>query len=293
MNQPATVIGSLVFKLLDKNKKRPVCCPEPGFALGRHITIEYYDCEPDVLLDKDGVESILLNAAGESGATIVSSSFHQFEPQGVSGVVIIAESHFTVHAWPEHNYAAVDIFTCADNIDLDTAIHSMEARFSSRRVFISSDQNRGILQSAASGCGPNGNEKVMDRRTLPIAWKKVCENTKSWGMSTAVDLYGCSPEITKDPDHLKKFVGQMCDMLGVIDTENTPDVYYDDTETAAGFSMAQSIETIGISGHVAHETHAVYLDIFCCNTYEPRELAEFSLSYFQGSHYKMQVALRQ
>jgi S-adenosylmethionine decarboxylase len=293
IGKPVTVIGSLFFKLLDKNKKRAICYHEPGFALGRHITIEYYDCAPDVLLDKDRVESILLKAAKESGATIVSSSFHQFEPQGVSGVVIIAESHFTVHAWPEHNYAAVDIFTCADSIDLDTAIHSIESQFSSRRVFISSDQNRGILQSGAAGCVPNGNERVMDRRTLPIAWKKVCENTNPWGMSTAVDLYDCSSEITKDPDRIKKFVGQMCKMLNIIDTENTPNVYYDETETAAGFSMTQSIETFGISGHFAHETNAVYLDIFCCNTYEPRELAEFSLSYFQGSHYKMQVALRQ
>ena len=53
-------------------------------------------------------------AAQKSGATIINSSFHTFEPQGVSGVVIIAESHFTIHAWPEHDYAAVDIFTeCA------------------------------------------------------------------------------------------------------------------------------------------------------------------------------------
>ena len=279
--------------MLDKNKKLTVCSPEPGFALGRHITIEYYDCAPDVLLDKDWVESILIKAAGESGATIISSSFHQFEPQGVSGVVIIAESHFTVHAWPEHNYAAVDIFTCADNIDIDTAIHSMKTRFSSRRVLISSDQNRGILQATVAGGGAGGNERVMDRRTLPITWKKVCEKTKPWGMSTAVDLYDCDPGITKDPDRLKNFVGQMCKMFDMIDTENAVEVYYDETQTAAGFSTTQSIEKISISGHFARATHAVYLDIFCCNSYEPRELAEFSLSYFQGSHYKMQVALRQ
>ncbi|NDY72506.1 adenosylmethionine decarboxylase [Desulfobacter hydrogenophilus] len=279
--------------MLDKNKKRAVYCPDPSFALGRHITIEYYDCASNVLLDKDGVESILLKAARESGATIISSSFHQFEPQGVSGVVIIAESHFTVHAWPEHNYAAVDIFTCADNIDLDTAIHSIEAQLSSQRVFISSDQNRGILQPGFGGCTPNSDEKVMDRRTLPIAWKKVCENAHPWGMSTSVDLYDCSPDKIKDPDAIKNFVGRVCGQLGIVDIENAPLVYYDETETAAGFSMKQSIETSGISGHFAHATNAAYLDIFSCNTYEPRELAEFSLSYFRGSHYKMQVALRQ
>lgn len=278
--------------MLDKNKKRSVCYSDSGFALGRHITIEYYDCASDVLLDKREVESILLEAARQSGATIISSSFHQFEPQGVSGVVIIAESHFTVHAWPEHNYAAVDIFTCADNIDLDIAIHYMEAQFSSQGVFISSDQNRGILDSGAKGCMPNSNEKVMDRRTRPIAWKKVCENTNPWAMSTAVDLYDCSPEMIKDPECLKNFVVQVGGTLGVLNSENASRVYYDESETVAGFSTIRSIETFGISGHFAHATNAIYLDFFSCNAYEPRELAEFCLSYFRGSNYKMQVALR-
>jgi len=278
--------------LLDKNKKRTVCHPDPGFALGRHITIEYYDCASDVLLDKDRVESILLKAARESGATIISSSFHQFEPQGVSGVVIIAESHFTVHAWPEHDYAAVDIFTCADNIDLDTAIHSIEAQFSSQRVVISSDQNRGVLPSGVGSCMTNSDEKVMDKRTLPIVWKKVYENTNPWGMSTSVDVYGCSSDMIKDPDCIKNFITRVCGTLGIIDTENAPLVYYDETKTAAGFSTTRSIEPFGISGHFDHVTNAAYLDIFSCNKYEPRELAEFCLSYFRGRHYKMQVALR-
>jgi len=55
----------------------------------------------------------MLAAAKESGATILGESFHQFSPQGVSGVIIIAESHLTVHTWPEHGYAGADIFTCA------------------------------------------------------------------------------------------------------------------------------------------------------------------------------------
>ncbi|PIE63499.1 MAG: adenosylmethionine decarboxylase [Desulfobacter postgatei] len=279
--------------MLDKNKKQVVCHRDPGFALGRHITIEYYDCASDVLIDKNGVESILLQAARESGATIISSSFHQFEPQGVSGVVIIAESHFTVHAWPEHDYAAVDIFTCADHIDLDTAIHSIEAQFSSQRVVISSDQNRGILHPGAGSCMTNNTKKVMDRQTLPVAWKKVYENRNPWGMSTSIDVYDCSPDMIKDPDCIKIFVNKVCGKLGIMDTEKAPLFYLYETGTVAGFSMTGSNGRFGIAGHIAPATHAVYLDIFSCNKYEPRELAEFFLSYFRGSHYKMQVALRQ
>ena len=59
-----------------------------------------------------------MNQAAElAGATIVSSNFHHFSPHGVSGVVIIAESHLTIHTWPEYGYAAVDLFTCGDTVD--------------------------------------------------------------------------------------------------------------------------------------------------------------------------------
>lgn len=280
-------------KLLDKNKKQSTAHPGRDFALGRHIAIEYYDCAPDVLLDKDRIETILLTSARESGATIISSSFHRFDPQGVSGVVIIAESHFTVHAWPEHNYAAVDIFTCADHIDLDKAMHAIKVQFSSRRVFISSDQNRGILQPGGESHMANSDGKVMERYTLPMTWKKLCQKTSPWALSASVDVYRCSPDMIRDPDCITDFVSRLCDTLGIIHRGNTPLIYYDENETVAGFSMTGAVETFGISGRVAHETHAAYLDIFSCNTYEPRELAEFSLSYFRGSHYKMQVALRE
>ncbi len=123
--------------------------PDGCTALGRHLTIEYYRCTSKVLLNEVLVEKALLKAANESGATIINSSFHNFNPPGVSGVVLIAESHFTVHTWPKYHYAAVDIFTCGESIDLEKAIDSMKRSFESDNVFISSDQNRGIITKGA------------------------------------------------------------------------------------------------------------------------------------------------
>ena len=60
-------------------------------------------------------------AATEAGATVVEKAFHQFNPHGVSGVVIVAESHLFIHTWPEYGYAAVDIFTCGDSINAGKA----------------------------------------------------------------------------------------------------------------------------------------------------------------------------
>jgi S-adenosylmethionine decarboxylase len=61
------------------------------------------------------VREALLRAATRAKATVLGNSFHQFSPQGVSGVVVIAESHLSIHTWPELGYAAVDVFTCGDH----------------------------------------------------------------------------------------------------------------------------------------------------------------------------------
>ncbi|MCB0635033.1 MAG: adenosylmethionine decarboxylase [Lewinella sp.] len=93
--------------------------------LGRHILLELYDCPRALLDDQVGLEGQLRQAALAMGATVVTSCFHQFSPYGVSGVVVIQESHLTIHTWPEHGYAAVDIFTCGA-IDLDAGVRHLE-----------------------------------------------------------------------------------------------------------------------------------------------------------------------
>ncbi len=95
--------------------------------LGKHIILELYDCPAALLKDPALMEKFMREAAEAAGATIVDSKFHHFSPHGVSGVVLIKESHLTIHTWPEHNYAAIDLFTCGD-IKTEAAIaHLTEA----------------------------------------------------------------------------------------------------------------------------------------------------------------------
>ncbi len=86
-------------------------------ALGRQILVEFYDCDSASINDVEFIEQSMLDATKAANATIISHNFHKFSPYGVSGVVVIAESHVAIHTWPEYNYAAVDIFTCGDTID--------------------------------------------------------------------------------------------------------------------------------------------------------------------------------
>lgn len=85
-------------------------------ALGRQILVEFYQCNYDAISNADVVAQYMLEACQKANATIVTHTFHEFSPHGVSGAVIIAESHVAIHTWPEYNYAAVDIFTCGETI---------------------------------------------------------------------------------------------------------------------------------------------------------------------------------
>lgn len=83
-------------------------------TLGRHILVEYYNCDTEILKDPVRIEKEMNQAAIEAKATIVESNFHHFNPWGVSGAVIVAESHLTIHTWPEYGFASADFFTCGD-----------------------------------------------------------------------------------------------------------------------------------------------------------------------------------
>jgi S-adenosylmethionine decarboxylase proenzyme len=83
-------------------------------TFGRHLLAEYHGCDSQVLNDRERICGLLRRAAKEAGATIVAEVYQPFAPQGVSGVVVIEESHLSVHTWPESRYAAVDFYTCGE-----------------------------------------------------------------------------------------------------------------------------------------------------------------------------------
>jgi len=113
-------------------------------ALGRHLLIELYDCDSKILADVKKVEEIMVEAAKATKARIVDVIFHNFKPHGVSGVVVIAESHLTIHTWPEHNFASIDIYTCGAKIDPWQAYHLLRKRFRTKKL-TALEIKRGVL----------------------------------------------------------------------------------------------------------------------------------------------------
>jgi S-adenosylmethionine decarboxylase len=111
------------------NPQEPHALP----SLGSHLLVEFYGCDPKSLEQEEVVRHAMVEAARESEASVVTDSFHEFKPFGVSGAVIIQESHFTIHTWPEHGFAAVDLFYCS-TIAVDRAVQTLQRYFKPKRT---------------------------------------------------------------------------------------------------------------------------------------------------------------
>jgi len=113
-----------------------------------------YDCSFEILNNLQTIEDIMVGAALHAGAEVKEVTFHKFSPQGISGVVVISESHLAIHTWPELNYAAVDVFTCGDKVDPWDACNYIASRFKVGRM-VTNEVKRGIIdqiRKKAAGC---------------------------------------------------------------------------------------------------------------------------------------------
>ncbi|MBI2873456.1 MAG: S-adenosylmethionine decarboxylase proenzyme [Firmicutes bacterium] len=115
-------------------------------ALGRQILAEIYRCQAPILDDIESIKRIMVNAALEAGAEVREVVFHRFSPHGVSGVVVISESHLAIHTWPELRYAALDVFTCGEKVDPWKACRYVAERFMSEEMS-AQEVKRGLVES--------------------------------------------------------------------------------------------------------------------------------------------------
>ena len=112
---------------------------------GKHILAEYFECECTYLDSETAIRDLMLEATSRCGATIVGSIFHHFSPQGVTGVVVIAESHLAIHTWPEFRYASADLFTCGTRVDPWIGFEYLMERLQPRK-WVSKEVIRGRVE---------------------------------------------------------------------------------------------------------------------------------------------------
>lgn len=166
-----------------RSEKRVVQGP---VSLGHQWIVECMDLPSSKLDDPIFLEPLFVGAACAAGATVLGSSFHHFEPQGVSGVVLLAESHLTVHSWPEHRYAAIDLFSCSDHICIEPVIKELQRGLGPGDFQVTAVLPRGIVER----------ETVSSVSQIQLSWRARYEVLTPSAMSILVDIEGCSPDLT-------------------------------------------------------------------------------------------------
>lgn len=100
---------------------------------GVHLLLDWYGCDVAVVNDAQKLETVLLEAAHIAGCTILHSFAHQFAPQGATAIVVLAESHFSAHSAPEHDYISLDIYTCVPSMMPDKALDYLKEKLKPQR----------------------------------------------------------------------------------------------------------------------------------------------------------------
>ncbi len=103
--------------------------------LGVHIIVDFKECDESKLKFVDDIKDVFIDAARLSKATILDSKFHQFDPFGVSGIVLLAESHFSIHTYPEDKFVAFDVFTCG-NMQPQKTIDELKKYFCAKDIVV-------------------------------------------------------------------------------------------------------------------------------------------------------------
>ena len=135
-------------------------------TLGRHLIAEFYQCQDSLLDDLEGIRQAMLEAAGIIGATVMGDSFHRFAPQGVSGTIVIAESHLSIHTWPEYRYVSVDIYTCG-GLDPIPGFRHLEEKLGARGARVQ-EILRGLPEELAGETVPAVGDIRVLTQTRPL-----------------------------------------------------------------------------------------------------------------------------
>lgn len=100
---------------------------------GRHLILDLYDCDPQLLDNFDELQNVMEIALQMSNATILRIIGEKFKPQGVTLLALLAESHCSIHTWPEIGYAAIDLYTCGNKTNSDKAAQFLKKKLRSKQ----------------------------------------------------------------------------------------------------------------------------------------------------------------
>ncbi len=153
------------------------------------------------------------------------------------------------------------------------------------------DIDQKVISGKYDSVAPRSHIAVEARGFCSVG-RTAYEGSRAWGISTAVDIYGCDPDTIRSRERIAQFTRELCDLLGVKRFGETQVVRFGDDPRVYGYSMVQLIETSLVSAHFAEDSNAVYLDIFSCKWYDAEAAAEFAKEFFRADRIRVQTCLR-
>lgn len=306
---------------------------------GLHILAEFWGVKPETIKNLD-VENLLIEAAKKADAIPLEIVSHYFDPPnedlppGLTGAVILEESHITIHTWLEEDgYIAVDAFTCGPRAKPEKAIAYLKEKLQPTKVEIQEikrgkkilklkSQKKELTFKADATTGSIDitqilieflNEKEIEApKPITITEKTTKQEINEWfenakqykkevyktndkvfGEELTLDLYDCDHETICSKEKLKQYSNELCDLIDMKKFgEPFLEHFAEHSEFAAGYSLAQMIETSLISGHFSEFWNRAYINIFSCKTYDALKALNFTKEFFGAKSVKVSLNIR-
>ena len=252
------LIFASVFYLLPLNAQT-ISSPENkgGEVLGKHIIAEFWGGK--IIEDDQLLEDLLLTAVKEANCIPVNTIKKKFEPQGVTILVLLTESHASIHTWPEFNYMAIDIFSCGTNALPIKAIFYLQKEIQPMRIEVK-ECNRGEWHPAH-----------LPSKSTP---------NEMFGQELTLDLKECDPDLIRSKEVIQVYIDQLCSL---IDMEKYGEPFIERfalNTPSAGYSFAQMITTSLVSGHLTEKDNSAYINIFSCKSFDCEDAIAFTKRFF-------------
>ena len=242
---------------------------------GTHLIVELFDVSN--IDDVEQIKTIIAEAANAAGGTLLDLTIHKFEPHGITGLALLAESHISIHTWPEKNYVAADIYTCGSTTEPDKALSYLITKFTPQAT-TALEIKRGQQRDT---------KKLINKESFDI------KHAGEFGVETSIDLFDCNPETIRSGEKLSEYLIKLCDLIEMKRYgEPFMERFALDVPHIAGYSIAQMIETSLISGHFSELWNSSYINIFSCKEYDVGKAIEFTKDFFEAKNIKAVINKR-
>jgi len=256
----------------------------PTKPVGTHLTAEFWQTQKNIDNEQE-LEKILIEAAKHSDSTPLKVAIEKFDPQGITGVIILAESHISVHTWPEENYVAIDAFTCGEHTVPLKAIEYLQKQFEPKLVQI---------QEIKRGIKANANPVTLEQAPKQkIETQDISKDGQVFGQELVLNLKDCDHESISTKEKILEFVDKLCILIDM-KKFGSPFIQHfaEHSEIAAGYSVAQMIETSLISGHFSEFWNNAYINIFSCKPFDTKIARDFAKEFFVAKSVEARLMVR-